>query len=124
MCEMRWALHLLPALEALLALFASRRPDVVVKGEDVRGTSHLSDHLFTFAVVVLNDFLMIKKVEIWTSQRTGQQFKPIFINASTLLPLKESGVVDCHLPLVKDKPLKASVAAVSIASGEQPAVSV
>src|SRR5262249_44471558 len=58
------ALHFLPATDALLAPFPVRRPDVVVKRHNPGGARDLLDQLFTLAVVLVNDVLVVEKVEV------------------------------------------------------------
>src|SRR5262245_32049997 len=59
----RWTLHFLPTTNALLAPIPVRRPNVVVKRNNCCGASDFWDQLFTFAVVILNDVLVVEKVE-------------------------------------------------------------
>jgi hypothetical protein len=84
-----WALHFLPATNALLAPFPVRRPDVVVKRNNRCGPSDLSDQLLTFAVVMLNDVVVVEKVEVQVRQGTKTQLKPVFLDRATLVPLED-----------------------------------
>jgi hypothetical protein len=120
----RRALHFLPATNALLVPFPVRRPDVVVKRNNRCGPSDLLDQLLTFAVVMLNDVLVVEKVDVRVRQRTKTQLKPVFLDRATLVPLKQSGVTDRDLTLVEDDPFQFGVAPVSVPPQEHLAVAI
>ena len=96
----------------------------MVKGNNRGGTSHLLDSVFTLAVVVVNDVLVIKKVKVWVPERTRQQFKAVFLHTSTLLPMEEACVVNRHLSLIEDHAFNSAVRPVSVAQGEHRTISV
>ena len=102
----------------------------MVKGHDGGRPGRRADDLGAFAVVVLNDFPMIEKVEVRALKGTGQQFKAVCLKAArrvSVLPLlfrQQPGIMDRHLPLIKDNPFHAAVAAVRIAAEEHFAVAV
>ncbi len=118
------ALHCLPATNALLVPFPARRPDVVVKRNNPCGASDLLDQLFTFAVVMLNDVLVVEKVEGRVRQGAKNQLKPVFLDRATLVPFEQSGVTDRYLALVEDDPFQFGVAPVSVPPQEHLAVSI
>jgi len=120
----RRALHFLPATNVLLAPFPVRRPDVVVKRNNPCGARDLLDQLFTFAVVLLNDVLVVEKVEVRVRQGTKKQLKPVFLHRATLVPLERSGVTDRDLALVEADPFQFGVAPVSVTPQEHLAVAI
>ena len=96
----------------------------MVKGNNRGGASHLLDGVFTLAVVVVNDGLVIKKVKVWTLERTRQQFEAVFLNTATLLSMQEACVVNRHLSLIKDHAFNSAVRPVSVAQGEHRPIAV
>jgi hypothetical protein len=118
------ALHFLPATNALLAPFPVRRPDVVVKRNNRCGAGDLLDQLFTFAVVILNDVLVVEKVKVLVRKGAKKQLKPVFLDSATLIPPEQSGVTDRYLACVEDHPFQFGVAPVSVTPQEHLAVSI
>jgi hypothetical protein len=118
------ALHFLPATNALLASFPVRRPDVVVKRNHRCGASDLLHQLFTFAVVMLNDVLVVEKVEVRVRKGAKTQLKPVLLDRATLVSLEQSRVMDRDLALVEDDPFQFGVAPVSVAPQEYLAVAI
>ena len=57
----------------------------MVKGHDGGRPGRLADDLSAFAVVVLNDFLVIEEVEIRALKGVGKQLQAVCIEATTLL---------------------------------------
>jgi len=118
------ALHCLPATNALLAPFPVRRPDVVVKRHNPGGARDLLDQLFTCAVVLVNDVLVVEKVEGRVRQGAKEQLKPVLLDRATLVPFEQSGVADRYLALGEDDPFQFRVAPVSVTPQEHRAVAI
>jgi hypothetical protein len=96
----------------------------MVKRNNRRGASDLLDQLFTFAVVMLNDVLVIKKVERPVRKGAKDQLKSVFLDRTMPAPLEQSGVTDRDLALVEDDPFQFRVAAVSVPPQEHLAVAI
>jgi len=68
--------------------------------------------------------VVVEKVEVRVRQGTKTQFKSIFLDRATLVPLEQSGVTDRDLTLVEDDPFQCGVAPVSVTPVEHLAVSI
>ncbi len=122
--EVGWALDLLPAGDSPLALFARRRPHVVVEGRDLRGTGGLLHQIGAFGVIALDNLFVVEKIEVGIAEGPGDQLETVAGDGWALGSGEDSSVVDGHFALVQDHALGAGVAAISVAPGEHVAIPV
>ena len=78
MHHMRWSMHLLPALDALLALLAGGRADIVIEGRNYAGPCRLTNDIPTLRIIIAHDLFVVKEVEPPIGQRPVQtHLKPL-----------------------------------------------
>ena len=93
------ALHLLAALDALLARLADRRADIVIERRDEARSARLAHNLGAFRVVVADHLIVVEEIEIRLRQRTGEHFEAIGDDGTALIRFRfqQPRVVNLHV---------------------------